>query len=163
MKYKFEAAEHGIVTKTDAPIVGKELVRIEKKSGAITPQIVVESAQPSQSPMHKYFTWDDGEAADKCRLDEARQLVRSVVIVRVTKDDSGDSIRAFVSVKSSNGEKAFDGQAYISTVRALRHATYREQVLADALRELNAWKDRYQHLKELSAIVGAIEQLDIAA
>ena len=57
----------------------------DQHDGRITPDIVLAAAQSPDSPLHTAFTWDDGEAAHKHRLAEARDLIRSVrVEVRTT-------------------------------------------------------------------------------
>ena len=50
------------------------------KSGRITPEDVVTEAEDVNSPLHHLFEWDDGEAAHRYRLDQARHLIRSVKV-----------------------------------------------------------------------------------
>ncbi len=61
--------------------VGVELERLSIKYDGLTPAKVVVAAKPKSSPLHQAFTWDDSEAARKMREHEARQLIRSVVII----------------------------------------------------------------------------------
>lgn len=57
----------------------------ERDGGRLTPDAVVEAARDPTSPLHDHFTWDDTLAAQKCRLDEARTLIRSIrVVVRTS-------------------------------------------------------------------------------
>jgi hypothetical protein len=46
--------------------------------GRITPELVVDAARDPDSPLHEFFTWDNDEAAEKHRLNEARSLIRSI-------------------------------------------------------------------------------------
>lgn len=157
MKYKFAAKPGGVLGDKQAKNVGAELVTIEKSNGGITPDVVVQRAHSKSSAMHPFFTWDDGEAAEKCRLEEARALIRSVVIIPVRKLEGEPSrvIRAFVSVQDDD-----EAHSYMSTITALKSDSLREQILDRARRELFAWKSRYEHLKELAAVVNAIEELE---
>lgn len=52
----------------------------ELHNGQLTPDIVVDAARASESPLHSRFTWDDTEAATKHRQNEARALIRSVKV-----------------------------------------------------------------------------------
>ncbi len=52
-----------------------------ERGGRLTAEQVVEDARDPDSPLHGYFTWDDTEAANAHRLNEARALIRSVKVV----------------------------------------------------------------------------------
>lgn len=163
MKYKYLASENGILSDEEAPVVGKALTGIENRNGIITPVAVVDEAKPKASPLHPYFTWDDAKAAKQCRLFEARRLIGSVVIVHVETSESSDEpihVRAFTNVQSSEDENRFSGQGYRSTVTVLKEPDYRKQAMDRGLAEIIAWKARYEHLKEFSKIVAAINQFN---
>lgn len=61
-------------------MVRDELERLEDQAGRLTPSIVIEAAKDEQSPLHGYFEWDDSIAAENYRLEQARTLIRSVVL-----------------------------------------------------------------------------------
>lgn len=162
-KLIFTSTPQGVLNSTQAAEVGSELQIIEAKHGAIKPEIVVEEATPKRSPLHKYFTWDNSEAAVQWRLEEARRIVRSV---RIIHDDSPAAeqpiIRAFVSVKASD-EDRFDGTGYVSMTRAMSVGFYHDQVLAAAKNELEQWRRRYADLKEFGLLYQAIDEaLEVA-
>lgn len=154
----FAPTPGGVLNSTQAITVGEELQNIEKKHGAIKPELVVAEAKPKSSPLHEFFTWDDSEAAIQWRLDQARQVVRSV---RIIHDDTPAAeqpmIRAFVSVKAADTDK-FDGTGYISTTRAMKIGFYHDQVLAAAKNELEQWRRRYSDLKEFGNLYVAIDK-----
>jgi hypothetical protein len=58
----------------------QELKSLEDRRGRLTPEQVLEAAAAKTSALHPCFTWDDSEAAAKYRLEEARELIRSVRI-----------------------------------------------------------------------------------
>lgn len=62
--------------------------RLEKirarNNGVLTPDDVVKDARSETSPLHPYFTWDDSEAANQYRLDQARLLIRNVRVEVMT-------------------------------------------------------------------------------
>jgi len=53
----------------------------ERNDGRLTPQQVFLAAKDEKSPLHRHFTWSDAKAAGKHRLNEARELIRSVRVV----------------------------------------------------------------------------------
>lgn len=65
----------------DVQAIGEELDSLLSVDGTVTPARVVEHARDEQSAMHPCFEWDDGKAAHAFRLDQARSLVRSIVVV----------------------------------------------------------------------------------
>ena len=64
----------------------QELKAIESRAGKLTPEQVVNAAADEASALHSCFTWDDSEAAAKWRLDEAREIIRSVRIETVIEE-----------------------------------------------------------------------------
>lgn len=63
--------------------------------GVVTPEHVVDAARDPESPLHGYFEWDDVEAAEAHRRDQARALLRSWRIRVVTNNVTVD-VPAFV-------------------------------------------------------------------
>ena len=55
-----------------------EIRELENEEGRLTAETVVERARSENSTLHGYFDWDDKEAADKWRLEQAGQLIRRV-------------------------------------------------------------------------------------
>ena len=132
-----------------------ELQEITKtNSGILRPQAVVEYAKNPETALHSHFTWDDSVAAHSHRLWQARQLIRVSVTVMETQDGPKD-VKAFVSLTPDRSDVG-GGYRVLSTV--LNDAEQREQLLEDALAELNAFKCKYQDLKELSGVMSAIKK-----
>lgn len=85
----------GIPPPLDPQAAGDELERIREAHGHLTPEIAVGEAERKRSPIHRAFTWDDGEAAHEYRKSEARNLFRSIVIVH----EGGEPEPAYVAVR----------------------------------------------------------------
>ena len=136
----------------DAQVVGERLDAIRERDGGITAEAVVDDARPVDSPLHPAFEWDDSVAAEKYRLDQARYLIRAVVIQRPDVEEPRP-VRAFVVVKESDGN-----EVYTSTIKALSDEELRRQVLERALRELDAWRRRYEDLAELAEVLAAADR-----
>lgn len=132
------------------PEIVKELKRLAKKNGGVLePARVVEAARESASPLHSQFEWDDSEAAQRYRLWQARQLIRITVEFLPSADRVTDVFVSLTSDRTKGG--------YRTTVDVLSDDAMREQLLSDALEELDRWKRQYKELRELVKIFEAIE------
>ncbi len=121
--------------------------------GAIDPKDLLELARPKKSPIHHIFEWDDSRAAEKFRLDQARLLIRCLVV-----EIDGTDVRQYVSpvlVHPTDTDKK-----YLSVDSAMADESIWEQVLNRALRELFTWKAQYKRLKKLGPVIKAIEKLE---
>lgn len=129
--------------------VKSEIDRISKK-GFVTPLMVLQAATPARSPLHRYFVWDNTEAAHQYRLYQARNLLRSIVV-----EYHGDKeVRAFHNIKLDGGENFY---ASLDTIVKSENLT--DQVIQQALKEIFLWKEKYKIYKQLNSIVEAIEEL----
>jgi hypothetical protein len=70
----------------NVPTTRQLLEDIYHDRGRLTPADVVDVAQSEDHPLHDRFTWDDGEAAEKWRLEEASHLIRTTRVVREIVD-----------------------------------------------------------------------------
>lgn len=161
MKTKFSAVGNIVGVKNkDVPVVVRELKRIEKAIGSLTPATVVEAASGSRSPLHRYFTWDDSLAAAKYREWQARVLIGCVQVT--IKDASGgeSTVRAFVSVSPTDEGVEVDDliaeRGYMSVEKAARNSGYKGQVIQYAYNQLVNWKRRFGGFKEFFEVTEAI-------
>lgn len=134
-------------SKASAEALGKLIDSFGVRNGkAWSPKRIVDAARPSGSPIHKLFEWRDSVAAEAYRLDQARLLVRCLV---VTIDNGKHAtMRATVNF----------GDGYRSTDQVMESAELRQRLLNIALDEANRWRARYQHLSELASVFSAIEK-----
>ena len=115
-----------------------------KNGGAVTPECVVDEAAKSSSPLHRYFTWDDSEAAASWRLHEARNLINATFTV--TSVDAAP-VKAFISLTTERGK------GYRPIEDVLNATVLRDQMVADAYAEMQAFINKYQSLKAVSDVV----------
>lgn len=140
-----------------AQTVGKIFEKIEKREGSVTNVAVLEAARPETSPIHSIFEWDDLKAANQYRLGQATRLICSVYAVTEEKESAEPiKVRAFVNV-SAKKEGSF-----VSVVKAFSDDQMRAKVLADAMKELNAFQMKYAAYTEFSKLFDEIEKLKIA-
>lgn len=144
-----------------------EMERIAKANGGhLTPEAVLKNAKSERSPIHKYFTWDDSEAAKRWRLTQAGMLIRMVKVnVEMHDNDKPLVCRAFVNVASTerNDEGEAAGGVYVPLAVALKVDDYRTQMLENARSELAAFKRKYAVLQELAGVFGEIDKFNLIA
>ena len=84
----------------EAQRVGEVLDAIASKEDGLHPCHVVKEAKKKGSSLHKYFEWDDGEAAGQYRLVQARRLIVSIELVREEDDEGIKVIPAYTHLRS---------------------------------------------------------------
>lgn len=131
----------------DAQVVGETLEELRQRHSGLTAEIVLEEARPPSSPLHPAFEWNDKKAAEEYRKEQARSLIRSVVVYDAVPQQPVP-VRAFVVVREEE-----DKQIYTATSIALSDPTLRAQVLRRALSELEDWSERYHVLRELADVI----------
>ena len=131
-----------------------EAIRLAN-DGRITPYMLVANAADPASPLHKAFEWDDGEAAHRYRIDQARTVLQ--VIVTITPSESNTPIvtQAFVHIAEPE-------HYYTSQIVAMSDDDLRRQVIEQAKAGAASWAKRYKDLRscaELEPVFTAIEKV----
>lgn len=145
-KYRYRTG-HGF-RGVDAETVGNAVEgMMVARGGRLAPADVVEESEPEEAPLHQCFTWDDTEAARKCREDEARRVISSYVVVRT--DDAG---REQEEIANVSVQRPYDkeGAGYMSARAAMQDPKLRARILEMAKSVLDGWQARYGHLSELA-------------
>lgn len=127
--------------------VRQALDAVRERHGALTPQAVVNDARPDDAPLHDRFEWDDRVAGERYRVEQARELIRSVRIVFHEPGDPIKEVRGYVSVDRPHGRE------YVPLEEARDDPLTRAIVLRDAEREWRALYQKYRGLEEFLAIV----------
>jgi len=83
-----------------------ELQRLAKVHDGLKPQQVVDEARDPSSPLHPHFEWDDTIAAEKHRLDQARQLIARCKFTITTPAKKEIKVRTFISTEQ-HGERSY--------------------------------------------------------
>ena len=131
-----------------------ELKRIARDNGGfLQPETVVAEARPASSPLHSRFEWDNTAAGQQYRIWQARQLIRvTVELLAGTKQVT----EVFVSLPPA---RARESGGYRIMADVLSDADMRSQMLADALAELELFREKYRRLKELASVFAAIKRV----
>lgn len=120
-----------------------EAVRKANPDGLLVPTEVVAAARSKKSPLNPKFTWDDSEAGQKWREQEARNLIRvhvryEPIVERKT--------RVYVSVPTDRT----DGGGYRRTSEAI--VRYQDQLVDEVRKKLLNMRVPYEHLKVLDGL-----------
>ena len=154
-QYKFR--NRWRTTGLTAQAVGEFLETLRKTHGGdLSPADVVEAARDKKSPVHSYFEWDDSIAAEKWRIEQARQLI---IAVEVTWKEPEGPREVEVKVHSGpafvNVER--NGTGYQSFREMIRTPEGRAKVMQRALEDLLAIQERYDVIaNELGTVRSAI-------
>lgn len=136
------------IFKADAQKVADEIIAIGEEA---TPAQILEKARNEETELHKCFTWDDSVAAEKYRLQEARTVVRLLVIER--EEDDPEPVRQFFKVSNDHDV------GYKQTILIVRDQDEYKALLRQAKAELTMFKNKYKTLTELEGVFEAIDKL----
>lgn len=121
-------------------VAGETLEGLRKKNdGMLQPEYVVEAAAALKSKIHKAFEWSNEKAAHEYRLYQARNLIRSLVVVMEDKDEP-----AFVHIE-------IDKKRYYQATEIACQNTDEWQIVRDqAVRYLQSASDKLDALDYVS-------------
>lgn len=151
------------------PTQGYQVLRaLYAQHGAIRPSDVVEAARSVDSVLHDEFEWDDATAAMTHRVDQARHLLRSAIVVYRRPDQSvTQPVRAFVKLVPSADDPALDEVSddavqpyvYLPVRTVMDEPTLRDRQKRQAYRELVSWRQRYKDIADFAAVFEQIDRL----
>lgn len=151
-KYKFR---DGFVAKNiDAQIAGEECSRVASTIG-LTAENLLNENRAEGTPLHNYFEWRDDVAAEKYRLTQSKDIIRSIVLVRQSDNDTRPPVRQFIAIRKSPSEREF---VPIETV--LKKPDYTEQMFEQAKRDLLAFRTKYVNLRDYAELSGVFASID---
>lgn len=143
----------------DPQKVGEEIESLRQAHGSISPAAVVDRARAEDSVLHDYFEWSDGTAAAKYREVQASHILRSIVVVCADGVEIQAPVRAFVSIRTAADESVDENPGtYTSIAEAVRVVDYRCQLMESAIRDLDAYRIKYQLLSGLTGWGAALEK-----
>ena len=130
-----------------SPAAIKELERIAAMNdGSLKAESIVDRARDPKNPLHDRFEWDDARAGHEFRLEQARSLIRHVKVTYITEEERTVRVRNFV----------YQDGGYRKTATVLTRKDSREELLDQALTEMEAFARKYAALEELSGLRSTI-------
>lgn len=138
-----------------AATIDNELERIYRRDGEVSPESILESARSPKSPLHQYFEWDDSLAAERYRLEQARQMImRSKLIVQLVearkKPPTNVTVRKFLPT----GQKT---RKFKMRPEVLSDDDARAALIDDHIKRLIAWCRAIPDVKELKELRRYVE------
>lgn len=125
---------------------------IQSIGESASPQQILEKARDSTTELHKCFEWDDTVAAEKYRLQQARQIVCSLVYKKSEEEPKeAPKIRVMQHIVSES--------VYKPVKVIIQNQDEYAQLLMKAKTELNSFKNRYERIVELEEVIRAIDNL----
>lgn len=149
MVYQWRIPKYNVA----AQAAGEELRRIELVHRVLRPADVVEESRDASAPLHGCFTWDDAQAAEKCRLREAGALIRNLQVTRIGAVAVTEPVGAFQSIR----EEGTGRRGYRSVDLVLSDPGLREQPRQAASRETASATHKFGALSTLTGAYRAVE------
>src|SRR5262245_37104228 len=132
----------------DPDDAGRSVEKLIRKHGEARPEDLVRAARDSAHPLNTFFQWDNAKAAHEHRLEQARYVLRAIVVVPAAE---ARPVRAFVNVERAGGWKPIE--------MVLANPTTRDLLLTQALAELRAFERKFNALTEIAGIRRETERL----
>ena len=142
----------------------------EKHGGTITPEIILADAKRKRSPLHSFFCWDDNAAANEYRRIQAATLIRRIKVTYHPQGDENRSVRvrAFVNVVEpddspepqdieGHGVNARPRGIYVGFECAMRMDNYKDQIIRQCKRDVEAFRSKYSSINEAAKIIDAMD------
>lgn len=127
-----------------ADIAVNEIVKCKNTDGFVKQEIIVARAADKDNPLHPCFEWDDTIAAKEYRIRQAGDILRALVVVEESTNNT--PINMYVNIET-NGTRG-----YKELTAVLQNDTERAILLGKALNDLGAYERRYHLLSGLEPI-----------
>ena len=140
---------------TKKAVVEEVLLDIYREEGVLLPETIVQRARVRSHPLHACFEWNNTKAAERYRLLQASQLIRTVE-VRISTADDSYRVRAFHALRNV-GHQDQRGYLHESDI----DGSDRTVLLRSLHRDWVAFKRRYEHLREFWELVGVEQEQQV--
>jgi hypothetical protein len=148
MVYKWK---DGVCFKADAGKCKAEIDTLSEKNR----ENVVGLARNRRTELHKCFEWNDAEAAEKYRLDQAGEVLRSIVLVSVIHNEE-------VSIRTYEREGCEHNSPYRNVSESLSDETFKQTIINRVKRDIesmvnvaNSYQRFFNNPKEFKKAVQA--------
>lgn len=126
------------ITAQDA---GEELARIHAERDRLTPDVVVDESRPDDAPLHPAFEWDDSVAGERYRHIQAKDLIKTVEVIRPAKEAKNEPV--YLNVNKS-------ARQYEPTEKVVSSPEMFEAVFMQACERLLAAQRAMEQLQEIA-------------
>lgn len=118
-----------------------------------TPEELVRLASPRRSPLHKFFEWDDEEAAHKYRVQQARDYMRAIVVEFDVEEVGLLQVRVFTPDE-------VPGNSWTFALESLDTENPLADVIARAQAEQKQFARKYRELRTVAEAIPMMTGID---
>ena len=140
----------GTMFKTPAEEAYQVMDQLAKENN-LNAQALVDASRPEDAVLHQDFEWRDEIAAEEYRKGTARNMINSIVIVREEQVDQ-EPIRAYFHIEHSDPN-------YEHVEIIMQDEDKSKKLFHLALRELTAFRAKYNSLKQFKQLFEDIDEL----
>lgn len=132
------------IDKVSPGVFAEEVEAVRRDRGDIVEaRDIVDRARPPESRIHPLFDWNNAQAAERWRQHQARNALNALRVVVRESEGMGKPQTQIVHIHV----KATDGRrGYTTLESASLRPEYREQIMEDAWRFLDAFERRFRNL-----------------
>ena len=131
--------------KADAQKVSEDIAEIGE---TVEPSEIVNKARNENTELHKCFEWNNDIAAEKYRIQQARNILCNLVFEHKDEPTKQEPIRLMYKTTENEGYKSIN--------LIMQKPDEYKALLNRAYSELQAFKNKYKMLKELKEIFDLI-------
>jgi hypothetical protein len=130
-----------------------EIDRIAAEEGKLTADLLVQKATPADSLLHDLFEWNDKKAGKMYRVEQAREIIRSIKVVVIIEDRAARGPGYVRDARADPGAQAY---LPVASLRAADNETKRLQLAQEIRRVLEA----LERARVLAAIFGMAPEIE---
>ena len=134
--------------KVDAQTVGRLCEKLQQSKTGLTPDSLVAASRDERSPTHALFEWRDDVAAELYRKEQARQIIKNLVVTR-REILPGTKERGFVCTPGGQS-------VYVTLDSALSNETWKAHLLQQAKADMEIFTAKYHRLLEIALVIDAM-------
>ena len=123
--------------------------------GMLKAKDVVAFARNKDTALHAKFEWNNTEAAEHYRLWQARQLI-CIYVAPADTENGLVKVREYVSLSV---DRTAPGGGYRALSEVVNNEELYQQLLDDALTELQRMQEKYQRIAELRPVFVAADRV----
>ena len=142
--------------------IDERLQQLYDEHGCLTPDIVIEDARDTESPLHEQFNWDVQEAAMEAWRATARRLIRTVKVQVTIEDTKWDpkarTILPPIYVRDPSRPSAEQGYARVADLRSDR-----DRAMAALMYEIDRADAAIRRAREVADALGLLDEVNIVS
>lgn len=139
--------------KASAQVAGEVCSKLECSADGLSARSLVDASRDASAPLHGEFEWDDAVAGELYRENQARTLIRNIVVVSQCQEIVGP-VRAFVRVNATERKSQYHNIQTVAEDDFLR-----QQLLSAARRDMDAFICKYKTLTEFAEVIQTMKNV----